>query len=254
MTVDASTETDRPPLVRADHDGPVTTVTLANPDLANALTYGAMKQFIDALRSAHTQGSLLLVVRAEGDDFCIGRDQKEKVPGVTKAQSLGLILEANTALRDFPGVSVCVIRGRAFGFGSGVAVQSDLTIAADTATLGFDEVRHGLAPLVVAEYLPELIGPRAASDLVYTGREVSAREALSIGLVSRVVAEAELDAEAQRLVDGLVNTEPGALRLLKSYSTRLRAGAITNPRSSAVAELDAWLTAGRPEYPSPPSG
>lgn len=242
-------ETSARPLVRAEHDGPITTITLANPAHANALTYGAMRQLIDALGAAHTQGSLLLVLRAEGDDFCVGRDQKEKVPGVTKAQSLGLILEANALLRDFPGISVCVIRGRALGFGSGLAVQSDLTIAADTATLGFDEVRHGLAPLIVAEYLPEFVGPRAAADLVYTGRDVPAAEALAIGLVSRVVPEDELDEAAHQLCDGLAATEPGALRLLKSYSTRLRAGTLTDPHAAAVDELDAWLAAGRPAYP-----
>lgn len=242
--------TDTRPLVRVDHDGPATTITLANPATANAVTYGAMRQFIAALSAAHEQGSLLLVLQAEGDDFCVGRDQKEKVPGVTKAESLGLILEANTLLREFPGISVCVIRGRALGFGSGLAVQSDLTIAADTATFGFDEVRHGLAPLIVAEYLPGFIGPRAAADLIYTGRDVPAGEALTIGLVSRVVPESELDAAAGQICDGLTATEPGALRLLKSYSTRLRAGTIADPYASAVNELDAWLSAGRPHYPS----
>lgn len=246
MTVETSTRL----LVRAEHDGPVTTITLDNPKRANALTYGAMRQLIGALGSAHAHGSLLLVLRAAGDDFCVGRDQKEKVPGVTRAESLGLILEANALLRDFAGISVCVIRGRALGFGSGLAVQSDLTIAADTATFGFDEVRHGLAPLIVAEYLPELVGPRAAADLIYTGREVPATEALTLGLVSRVVVENELDDVAEQTLDGLAATEPGALRLLKSYSTRLRAGTLTDARTAAVAELDAWLSAGRPAYPS----
>jgi enoyl-CoA hydratase/carnithine racemase len=245
MTAETSTR----PLVRADHDGPVTTITFDNPERANALTYGAMRQFIAALHAAHAQGSLLLVLRAEGDDFCVGRDQKEKIPGITKAESLGLILEANALLREFAGISVCVIRGRALGFGSGLAVQADLTVAADTAILGFDEVRHGLAPLIVAEYLPDLVGARAAADLVYTGRDVPAAEALTIGLVTRVVPEIELDDAAQQLCDGLADTEPGALRLLKSYSTRLRAGVLADPHTAAVAELDAWLSAGRPAYP-----
>lgn len=247
-----TTETSTRALVRAEHDGPVTTITLDNPATANALTYNAMRQFIAALGAAHAEGSLLLVLRAEGDDFCVGRDQKEKLTGVTKAESLGLILEANALLRDFPGISVCVIRGRALGFGSGLAVQADLTIAADTAILGFDEVRHGLAPLIVAEYLPDLVGPRAAADLVYTGRDVPAAEALAIGLVSRVVPENDLDDAAQQMCDGLAATEPGALRLLKSYSTRLSAGTLPDPHTAAVAELDAWLSAGRPAYPGSP--
>ncbi|MEO9326413.1 enoyl-CoA hydratase/isomerase family protein [Gordonia aurantiaca] len=239
-------------LVRVGHEGPVTTVTFAAPDRANALTFAAMQQFIAGLRAAHQQKSLLLVIRAEGEDFCVGRDQKERVPGVTRARSLGLILEANELLRGFPGISVSVIRGRALGFGSGVAVQSDLSIAADTATLGFDEIRHGLAPLVVAEYLPGLVGHRATADLIYTGRLLPADEALRIGLVSRVVPEAVLDDEAQRLCDGLAASEHGALRLMKSYSARLRAGAIDEPQAAAIAELDAWLTDGRPEHPDIP--
>ncbi|PWD42094.1 hypothetical protein ACN93_15935 [Gordonia paraffinivorans] len=240
--------------VRVAHDGPVTTVTFAAPERANALTYAAMQQFIAGLRAAHEQDSLLLVIRAEGDDFCVGRDQKEKPAGVTRAQSLGLILEANALLRGFPGISVSVIRGRALGFGSGIAVQSDLTLAADTATLGFDEIRHGLAPLVVAEYLPGLVGHRATADLIYTGRDVTADEALRIGLVSRIVPEPDLEDEARQLCAGLVASEHGALRLMKSYSTRLRAGAVADPQVSAIAELDAWLTAGRPGHPDVPAG
>ncbi|MGC4934101.1 enoyl-CoA hydratase/isomerase family protein [Gordonia sp. DT30] len=235
--------------VRIDHDDAVSTITLANPARGNMLTYAAMNQLIDALRAVHERRPVLLVIRADGDDFCLGRDQGEKPEGITKAQSLQLILVANDLLRTFEGVSVCVVQGRALGFGSGLAVQSDITVAAESAVLGFDEVAHGLAPLVVAEYLPGLVGPRATADLVFTGRLVSAAEALRIGLVSRVVPDAALADEAAALSEGLLATEPGALRLLKSYSTRLRRGELDDPPAQAVAELDSWLSAGRPAFP-----
>jgi enoyl-CoA hydratase/carnithine racemase len=237
------------PLVRAEKDGTATTITLADPDHANAITVAAMQQLIDGLTLARDEQSLLVVIRADGNDFTVGRDQSEKPAGITRAESLGMILTANDLLRNLPGVSLTLVRGRALGFGSGLAVQSDITIAASGATFGFDEVHHGLAPLVVAEYLPGFIGPKAAAELILTGRLLNAEEALRLGLVSRVVADDELEAAANDLLADLSAYEPGALRLMKRYLHDLREGALADPPRDAVAQLDTWLAAGKPAHP-----
>ncbi len=234
-------------LVRRATEGEVTTLTINRPEAAGAITLATMQELIAGLRAA--ADSLLLVIRSEGADFTVGRDQTERPAGITRRESLGLILTANDLLRSFPGVSVCVVQGRALGFGSGLAGQSDVTIAADTAVLGFDEVRHGLAPLVVAEYLPAIVGPKAAAELILTGRTIDALEAQRLGLVNRVVPQARLASEADDLIQGLRELEPGALRLIKRYAQQLAQGKLPDPRTQAIEWLDDWLTAGRPTHP-----
>ena len=157
------------------------------------------------------------MISGAGADLTVGRAKHERVPGVTRTENLSLILRANEALASFPGVSVAVVRGRALGFGTGLALHSDLALAADTAVLGFDELAHGLPPLVVLTYLYRHVTPKVADDLVLTGRRVGAPEALTLGLVSRVVAEADLDDVVARTVAELAGRDPSALRLLKEF-------------------------------------
>jgi enoyl-CoA hydratase/carnithine racemase len=235
--------------VRVEHAGGATTITLASPETHNAITVAAMRQLIDGVAAATARGSVVLVIRAEGEDFTVGRDQSERPVGLTRAESLSMILTANDGLRAFPGVSVALIQGRALGFGSGLAVQSDVTVAAAGATLGFDEIHHGLSPLVVAEYLPRYVGPKATAELILTGRLLSAEEARVIGLVGRVVPDDRLAATGESLVTELLAYEAGALRLMKRYLGELRAGTLADPPRDAVAQLDAWLAAGRPLTP-----
>jgi enoyl-CoA hydratase/carnithine racemase len=230
--------------VRIERDGAVLRVTLDRPEHANTITYATMTAFVDALEAARDSDAAVLVITGAGDDFTLGRDKHERVPGVTRADNLSLILRANTALAAFPGVSVAVIRGRALGFGTGLALHSDLALAADTAALGFDELAHGLPPLVVLTYLYRHVTPKVADDLVLTGRRVAAAEALTLGLVSRVIAEGDLDAVADRTVAELAGRDPSALRLLKQTAVEAKAGddgPDAGPR--AVARLVAWIDA-----------
>lgn len=227
-------------------------ITLDAPMRGNRLTVRAMSEFIGELRAAHDADALLLVIRAEGQDFCLGRLQGESVEGVTRRDSLNLILEANALLVTFPGVSVALVQGRANGFGAGLAVQCDLTVAEKDARFAFDEVEHGLAPLVVAEYLPRYIGGKRAQHLLLTGRELDARTAQDWGIVTDLVPTQTLSEAGQRLFERLIGFEPGALRLMKRYVRALAEGALEDPQRKAVGWLDDWLTAGRPPIPSPP--
>jgi enoyl-CoA hydratase/carnithine racemase len=232
--------------VRLAIDDGVATITLDAPGRGNRLTVGAMLALIGALERA-TDEATVLVLRATGDDFTFGRDQSERRTDITRAESLRLILRANALLGGFPGVSVALVQGHALGFGSGLALHSDIAIAADDATLGFDEVLHGLAPLVVVAYLPEHVGRKVATELVMTGRPVPAREALELRMVNRLVPSAELASAGADLVAHLRRQPAGALRLMKAYRLDHEAGALTDPGLEAVDRLDAWIAAGKPD-------
>ncbi|GAA1273977.1 enoyl-CoA hydratase/isomerase family protein [Pseudonocardia aurantiaca] len=225
--------------------GAVARITLNRPDHANTLTYAAMRAFIDALEEAHASAAPVLLLTGAGPDLTLGRDKGERVAGVSRADNLRLILRANDLLSSFPGISVTAVRGRALGFGTGLALHSDLAIAADTAVLGFDELAAGLPPLVVLTYLYRHVPPKVADDLVLTGRRLGAAEALSLGLISRVVAEADLDAVTRRTVDELAGRDPSALRLLKEFAREAKSPDATRPAKDfgeyAVERLVAWI-------------
>ena len=221
-------------------------ITFAAPSTANAITVAMMQDYIQALEAAQTSGARFLVIDSKGDDFTVGRDQKEKGHGLTRLQSLNLILRANAALRAFEGVSIALIRGRALGFGSGISLHSTISIAADNATFGFDEIAHELAPLVIVAYAPYFIAPRIAQELVITGRPVSAQEAREIGLTSRVVVADSLDEAAESLIESLRGRHQGAIRLLRKYHESQAAYPSDAVLQDAIAQLSDWIEAGKP--------
>jgi enoyl-CoA hydratase/carnithine racemase len=235
-------------MIEYEETGNVARITLNRPEAGNRFTYQAMRDFIAAVERASQGGAIVLLIRAQGNDFTLGRDQKEHLPHVSRRENLNLILAANAALRRFPGVSIVLLQGRALGFGSGLALHGAISIAADNAVLGFDEIDHGLAPLVVVAYLSHFIGPRRADELVLTGRAVPAEEARHIGLVTRVVPAAELQQEGEELVAQLIRKSPGALRLIRAFSRENRPGYPDTERGQeAVEQLAQWLEAGRPD-------
>jgi methylglutaconyl-CoA hydratase len=237
------------PITAGVRDGAFRITIDRPPETGNRFDVATMTAFIDALSAAHASGAAVLAIDATGPDFSLGRDQSERVPGLSRRDSLSMILQANGLLGSFPGVKVGLVQGRALGFGSGIALHCDITIAADDAVLGFDEIAHGLAPLVVVEYLVGHVGPKIALELVATGRPVPAAEALALRMVNRVVPAAELESAGDALVAGLTAADSGALRLIGRYAAALAAGELEDPRPDAVEWLAAWIDEGKPPAP-----
>lgn len=196
----------------------VARIRLDRPEADNKIHSTMMSQFIDALDAATRSGADVLVIGTTGPDFSVGRDQTEALPaGMSKLDNTALIVRANRLLTGFAGITVTSVRGRALGFGCGVAVQSDIALAADTAALGFDEIHHGTAPAFVMSYLEDYVGPKRAVELIVTGRILPAAEAERYGLVTRTVAADALDAATDALVEQLLATPGELLARCKAY-------------------------------------
>lgn len=209
--------------VRLKTEGRVAYVVLDRPEFSNLITSVMMRQFADALVDARNAGTDILVISASGQDFSLGRDQHEVLPeGTSRAGNTKLIVEANDGLNGFPGVTISSVRGKAVGFGCGVALQSDFTIVADTSALGFDEILHGLTPAFVMGYVERYVGPKRALDLILTGRLVPAIEAERIGMVSRVVPADSLERATATLVSELLAIDADLLRRNKRYLHDIR--------------------------------
>jgi cyclohexa-1,5-dienecarbonyl-CoA hydratase len=101
------------------------------------------------------------------------------------------------------------------GGGAELATFCDFVIASESATYGQPEIKLGCYPPLALVTYPALAGPRAALDLILTGRTISAREAQQIGLVSRVVGNDQLDAEVEKLLGEMHRLSPAVLRLTR---------------------------------------
>lgn len=202
--------------VNLEIDGRVGRLILNRPDHGNLITGAMMLALRDRLRDAH--GSVdVLAIESTGEDFTRGRDQNDNASGLSRGESLALAVDVNAALAELEAVVIASVRGKAMGFGCGLVVQSDLVVAGESAVFGFDEMAHGFPPMIVMSYLGRYLPFKQALDLVITHRELSARDAASLGIVSRVVADAELDARTHDLISQLTSLNIAAVKRAKRY-------------------------------------
>src|SRR3954469_3877304 len=147
-----------------------------------------LSQLLAALTRAPAEADVLSI-SAAGADFSLGRDRQDAKAGGAPFESFKLITDVNAALSAFPGISVCAVQGRAFGFALGMVMRSDIALAAADARFMLDEVKLGIAPMFILAEISEHLAPKAALDIVLSSREFNAAEAREMGLVSRVVAD-----------------------------------------------------------------
>ena len=198
----------------------VATLTLNRPERDNAVDSEMMEALSETLAGVRNRAlSRVLVVRGNGDHFCGGRE-----PGTTPPKSpkewkevLNRITQVNQLLTSFPGITVSLVHGKAFGFGLGLAVGCDITLVAEGARLAFPEVKAGLPPTFVMSYLGRLIPRKKAFELVITGREMNPQEAERLGLVNRVVPADQLVAEGERWVSLLLKQNAETLKTCKDF-------------------------------------
>jgi methylglutaconyl-CoA hydratase len=202
-------------------DGGVLTLTLNRPEKRNALDAA----LIDALHAGLDRADLdaavrVVVLRGAGKDFCAGADLDELLDSALRtmddneraALRLGRLF---TRMRELPKPVVAVVQGRALAGGAGLATGCDLVLACESAQFGYPEILRGFVPAMVMTILRRLVGERRAFDLVATGRILTAPEAAEMGLISRVVPEAEFEAEVGTVITGLAASSPSALALIK---------------------------------------
>jgi methylglutaconyl-CoA hydratase len=195
----------------------VLTFTLDNSSHGNEMTGAMFDAMLAELRNeALKPRARVLRIRAHGDVFCTGRERAGRSPAAIRGEA-SRILKFKAALRYSPLISIAEVQGNAFGFGFGLAILSDFALVAEHASLGFPEMRHGLAPTAIMAYLGEYTLPRFAFPLVLLGEPISPHRALQIGLISEVCPAGRLSAEADALVERLLRLDPAAVRQCKSF-------------------------------------
>jgi enoyl-CoA hydratase len=215
MSVTAAVE------VLVEREGAVGTVTLNRPQVLNALSLSVMKAVADAVESFETDDSIRAIILTGGPRaFAAGADigEMQVLANSGEAQAA---LEQNLARWDMIGrcrkPTIAAVSGFALGGGCELAMACDIILASEDAVFGQPEILIGVIPGAGGtQRLTKAVGKSLAMDMVLTGRRLTAREALSSGLVARVFAPEVLLAEAKNLAREIAKASPLAAQAAKA--------------------------------------
>jgi enoyl-CoA hydratase/carnithine racemase len=206
-------------------DGAVDWLTLNRPERLNAIDGTMVRELWDYFSRLHQDYACRVVVmRGAGKAFCAGLDLKwfqegsEPMPsGATDAGPGPSLADIVLKMRSCPQPIVSLVHGAACGGGFIFALASDVRIAGHSARMNVTFVKLGLSgcELGTSFFLPRLVGRSVASELMMTGRFLTAARALATGLVSDVVDDDGLEEAARALLADLLATSPIGLRKTK---------------------------------------
>ena len=203
--------------------GSVARITLDRPDAANGMDDTMTRELVDAARWCDTDATRVVVLTGSGRFFCAGGDLRSFASAPSRGRYIkGVADDLHRAITTFArmdAVLITAVNGAAAGAGFSLAVAGDLVLAADSASFTMAYTKVGLSPDGGSSYyLPRLIGLRRTQELMLTNRTLSAAEACQWGLVTEVVADAELagrtDELATQLAGGARKSHAAVKRLL----------------------------------------
>jgi enoyl-CoA hydratase/carnithine racemase len=248
--VSEPTASTSPPILASNDDG-VLTVRLNRPAAANARNQAMREALASLWHSVAADPAVRVVILTGAGDrfFCAGMDLKEAAAPEDAIQRRDRMRRSRDIelLAALPQLTVAAINGYALGGGLEMALACDVRLAADTATVGLPEVTHGLVPGGGGtQRLPRLIGYARACELVLSGRQIDASEALAFGIVSDVLPADQLQSAATELGQGVAKNPAAAVRYAKELLLRSQTGSVAD---GTDAELDCLLTllAARPQ-------
>ena len=221
----------------------IATITLSRPDKLNAFTGTMMTELIAAFDATDADNAVrVVIVTGDGRAFCAGADLSagaatfdyEALGSASPVRADGTTDYSHDAVRDGGGrvtlrifaslkPVIAAINGPAVGIGATMLLPMDIRIAADTARFGFVFARRGIVPEAASSwFLPRVVGIAQALEWCFSGRVFDAAEALSGGLVSRVVPAADLLAEATRIAREIAdNAAPVSVALTRQMLWRM---------------------------------
>jgi 2-(1,2-epoxy-1,2-dihydrophenyl)acetyl-CoA isomerase len=189
----------------------VRTIQLNRPEKLNAFAGHMRRDLAEALeRAASERAVRVVVITGAGRGFCAGADvaymaelmERNDVDEFTRL--LGAGRRVVNAIREMTKPVIASINGPAYGAGFNLALCCDLRIAAESASFSQSFVKVGLHPDWGGTYfLPRMLPPNLACEMFFLGDAINAERALQLGLVNRVVADAELATETRRLAERL---------------------------------------------------
>lgn len=226
----------------------IAVVTLNRPDRMNAYNDQMGTELFSAFAELDADHDVrAIVVTGAGKHFCAGADMESGGDTFSRDDAWAKPGELERKVRPWNMNTpiIAAINGAAVGIGATLPLQWDIRIAADDAKIGFVFTRRGISPEATSTWiLPRLIGMSRSLDILITGRFIRAEEAMSIGLVSRVVPRASLIDEARQIaLDIANNTAPVSVAVTKRLLWRQLIEA--DPRDGKRIEDDVFFWIGK---------
>jgi crotonobetainyl-CoA hydratase len=232
-----------PEFCEVTRDGHLLTVTIARPEVMNAIHPPASTELAAVFDEFAADPELwVAIVTGKGDKaFCAGNDLKYQAGG-GRLEWPASGFAGLTARFDVAKPLVAAVNGLAMGGGFEIVLACDIVVAAETAVFALPEPRVGLAALAGGmQRLPRQIPLKHAMGMLLTGRRVSAEEGLRFGFVNEVVRPGEALAAARRWAEQILECSPVSVRTTKAVAQQSLAHASLEAslaaRYDAIAEL-----------------
>jgi enoyl-CoA hydratase len=198
-------------MIETDRNGDVLIVTINRPDKANSLTHAMLSELADGMEAAQDARAVILTGR--GKVFSAGADLDEARAGLAKSNVWERL---SGAIAKLPGLTIAALNGTLAGGAMGMALACDLRIAVPGAKFFYPVMKLGFLPQPSDPVrMAALIGPSRTKLILMGGQKIEAQEALSFGLIDRIVAPEDLLAHANDLTADTVAADPAIARGIK---------------------------------------
>ena len=236
MTTPAKPKSNQPDLVLSERANSYTQVlTLNRPEKRNALSVALMQELCSAYDTAQQDPAIRVVIlRGAGDVFCAGLDLAEANQAGKTDSSAHAVARTLLTLHNTPMVTIAAVHGAAMAGGAGLMSACDFAILADGTKVGYPEVRRGMIAALVYTFLARQLNTRAIRELLLLAEPITAQRAQQIGLVNRVIPQAQLMDEAMRIAATVVQGGPQAIAETKRLIRDFRPPSVTDDIQRAI--------------------
>jgi len=204
--------------------GPIATITLNRPDKLNAINKEMLEEFDRRIIEAGADDSIKVVlIAASGRSFSAGFDMNEEIEeGIETALDWSTVLCRDSAVTmhvwSCPKPTIAVVQGYCLGGACEIAMACDMIVAAEDAQFGEPEIQYGSGPVTLL--MPFILGQKKTNELLFTGDKIDANQALSLGLINKIVPRKDLESAARDLAQRIVPTPLQILKLTKRALNR----------------------------------
>ena len=194
----------------------ITVLTLNRPERRNALTLELLTQLSAAIRTASDDSQTrVIILRGAGAAFCTGLDLKEAADQTKAHATAEMVARTLITVSQTPLVTIAAVHGAAVAGGAGIMSACDFVVAAERTKIGYPEVRRGLVAGLVMTFLRRQVGERNMRELLLGAELIETERAKQIGLVNRVVPQANVMSEAMSFAKSVLQGAPGAVTQTK---------------------------------------